>query len=94
MSIKKEEIYFRIAEGKLKTFPGLHELLKQARDHGWRIGVGSSGLMRKILFSLSQVGLDKSFDAIVSAEEVTRGKPAPDLFLEVARRIGVPPEVR
>jgi beta-phosphoglucomutase-like phosphatase (HAD superfamily) len=41
---------------------------------------------------LAAAGLARCFRATVSSEEVPRGKPAPDVFLEAARRLGVPPE--
>jgi beta-phosphoglucomutase family hydrolase len=42
---------------------------------------------------LHQIGLHESFDTIVSADDVERHKPAPDVFLEAARRLGVAPEL-
>ena len=42
---------------------------------------------------LQQIGLHESFDTIVSADDVERHKPAPDVFLEAARRLGVAPEL-
>jgi beta-phosphoglucomutase-like phosphatase (HAD superfamily) len=41
---------------------------------------------------LSASGLDELFEVTVSSEEVPRGKPAPDVYLEAARRLGVSPE--
>ena len=41
---------------------------------------------------LKQIGLHESFDTIVSADDVERHKPAPDVYLEAARRLGVAPE--
>ena len=41
---------------------------------------------------LAATGLGELFEATVSSEEVPRGKPAPDVYLEAARRLGVPPE--
>jgi HAD superfamily hydrolase (TIGR01509 family) len=41
--------------------------------------------------TLSALGLTELFDAIVTADDVVHGKPAPDIFLEAARRLGVPP---
>jgi beta-phosphoglucomutase-like phosphatase (HAD superfamily) len=41
---------------------------------------------------LERLGVDGHFDAVVTAEEVDRGKPAPDIFLAAAGRLGLPPE--
>lgn len=54
--------------------------------------VASNGSPQKTRFSLRQVGLLARFEGrLFSAAEVTQGKPAPDLFLHAARRMGVPP---
>ena len=55
------------------------------------MAVASGGTKRIITQVLEHLGIVKLFDAIVTSEDVTRQKPAPDIFLEAARRIGVPP---
>ncbi len=50
---------------------------------------GTQAIVRKTLGTL---GLIEHFDAIVAADDVVHGKPAPDIFLEAARRLGVAPE--
>ena len=54
-------------------------------------GVASSSNRPLIDAVLSAAGLDDAFAATVSSEEVPRGKPAPDVYLEAARRLGVEP---
>jgi beta-phosphoglucomutase family hydrolase len=55
------------------------------------MGVGSGSNYSVVLRILEQIGLGDFFDAIVAAEDTSRHKPEPDVFLEVARRIGVDP---
>lgn len=57
------------------------------------IAVASGGHRRIVLETLSILGLVEKFDAIVTAEDYVRGKPAPDPFLEAARRLHVAPEL-
>ena len=57
------------------------------------MAVASSGGPAKIRFSLEEVGLLEFFPVRCSAAQVQRGKPAPDLFLLAAGRLGLPPEV-
>jgi len=83
---RKLETYYRIAENNLKTFPGLHNVVEQAKQLGWPVVVGSSGTHEKIRWSLKQVNILGLFDDITSAQDVARGKPFPDLFLEAARK--------
>jgi HAD superfamily hydrolase (TIGR01509 family) len=58
----------------------------------FRLAVASSANRELIDLALSLSGLDRSFEASVSSEEVERGKPAPDVYLEAARRLGVEPK--
>jgi HAD superfamily hydrolase (TIGR01509 family) len=57
----------------------------------WRLGVASSSNRPLIDAVLDLAGLADSFTATVSSEEVPRGKPAPDVYLEAAARLGVDP---
>ncbi len=58
----------------------------------WPLGLASSSNRELIDLVLELAGLDRFFAATVSSEEVARGKPAPDVYLEAARRLGVEPE--
>jgi HAD superfamily hydrolase (TIGR01509 family) len=58
----------------------------------WSLGLASSSNREVIDLVLSAAGWSGEFAASVSSEEVERGKPAPDVYLEAARRLGVRPE--
>lgn len=58
----------------------------------FRLALASSSNREIIDAVLERSGLGSLFEATVSSEEVARGKPAPDVFLEAARRLGLPPE--
>jgi len=66
-----------------------------AREHHGKIpmAVASGGTRKIITQVLEHLSIVKLFEAIVTSEDVTRQKPAPDIFLEAARRIGVPPHL-
>ena len=89
---ERQEEYFRQARTELQTFPGLPQTLEVLAQRDIASAVASSGHPDKIRFSLKRVGLDAHFDIICSAVEVDRGKPAPDLFLLAAERLGAAPE--
>jgi HAD superfamily hydrolase (TIGR01509 family) len=59
----------------------------------FRLALASSSNRPAIDLVLEQAGLTELFETTVSSEEVARGKPAPDVFLEAARRIAVPTEL-
>ena len=65
-----------------------------AREHYGKIplAVASGGTKRIIEQVLEHLGIRSLFQAIVTSEDVVNQKPAPDIFLEAARRIGVPPQ--
>jgi beta-phosphoglucomutase family hydrolase len=56
------------------------------------MAVASGGIQVHINDVLEQIGLRQYFQAVVTSEDVQRQKPAPDIFLEAARRLGVPPQ--
>jgi beta-phosphoglucomutase-like phosphatase (HAD superfamily) len=58
----------------------------------WPLGLASSSNREVIDLVLELSGLAARFDVTVSSEEVGRGKPAPDVYLEAARRLAVAPE--
>jgi HAD superfamily hydrolase (TIGR01509 family) len=56
------------------------------------MAVATGGQMAIVTETLRTIGLGGAFEHVVSADDVAHGKPAPDIFLEAARRIDVPPE--
>ncbi|GJQ11473.1 hypothetical protein GpartN1_g3264.t1 [Galdieria partita] len=90
----KDAIYQDLARGRLSTFPGLKTLLQEASVSNIALGVGSSGTLEKIEFNLREAGILSYFERehIVSSTQVVKGKPAPDVYLEVLKRLKCPPE--
>jgi HAD superfamily hydrolase (TIGR01509 family) len=76
---------------ELPLIPGAAEAVERLAA-SFRLGLASSSNRRVIESVLATSGLDRFFEVVVSSEEVPRGKPAPDAFLEAARQIDVPPE--
>jgi HAD superfamily hydrolase (TIGR01509 family) len=76
-------------ESELQPIPGVRDAIL-ALPH--RRCVASSSLPERIAFSLRLTGLDDLFEHVFSASEVARGKPAPDLFLHAATRMGAVPD--
>ena len=72
----------------LPLLPGAVEAVERLAE-AWPLGVASSSNREVIDAVLDEAGLAGFFRATVSSEEVERGKPAPDVYLEAARRLGV-----
>ena len=90
VSHEKEVEYLKI----MAEVGPVHEIVEIARDHAGKLpmAVASGGVKPIIEKVLIHLGIRDLFVAIVTSEDVTRQKPAPDIFLEAARRIGVLPE--
>jgi HAD superfamily hydrolase (TIGR01509 family) len=88
----KEQLYRELAAGELAALPGLAALLDELARQGLPAAPATSAPAANVAFSLAALGLEGRFAAVVLGSEVPAGKPAPDIFLEAARRLGVPPE--
>ena len=75
---------------ELPLIPGAVDAVERLASR-WPLGLASSSNRELIDLVLELANLDRCFRATVSSEEVRRGKPAPDVYLEAARRLGVPP---
>jgi HAD superfamily hydrolase (TIGR01509 family) len=77
-------------QDRLPLIPGSVEAVRRVAVH-WPLGLASSSNRPLIELALELSGLASSFSAVVSSEEVPRGKPAPDVYLEAARQLEVEP---
>src|SRR5829696_6382650 len=89
---EKEAEYRRLVETHgLEPLPGAREWLAALRAAGWRQAIASSAPGENVIVMLRVLGLESSLDAIVSAEDVTIGKPDPQVFLKAAEKLRTPP---
>jgi beta-phosphoglucomutase len=89
---QKEEIYRRLVrERGIALLPGAAHWLHRLRATGWRQALATSAPRGNVEAVLPRLGLERFFDAVVVAEDVVTGKPDPAIFLEAARRLGIPP---
>ena len=92
LSLRKEAIYREVVREKgMLALPGVEPWLITLRDEGIPCVIASSTHRENITTTLEVLGLEGYFSAIVSAEDVKRGKPDPEVFLTAARRIKVEP---
>ncbi|HEX6464646.1 MAG TPA: HAD family phosphatase [Vicinamibacterales bacterium] len=88
----KEREYRRLAETHgLTPLPGAREWLESLRAGGWKQAIASSAPRLNVTTMLHVLKFDGLLDAIVAAEDVTHGKPDPEVFLTAASKLGVPP---
>jgi len=71
--------------------PGIHELLAYLKEHGIKTAIATSSPLERTLLYLGSVGLEQSFDELVSGYMVEKGKPEPDIYLYAVEKLGVKP---
>ncbi|MHB9130095.1 MAG: HAD family hydrolase [Armatimonadota bacterium] len=91
LSDRKEEIFREAIRAQITPLPGVCELVPALKSRGFHLAIGSSTPRANLDLILGTLNLLDCFDAIVSAEDVSRGKPDPQVFLCAAERLGVPP---
>lgn len=82
---------FELIDTELEPFADALETVAALAEAGVPMAVASSSPRERLDRSLARAGLTRSFAATVAGDEVTRGKPAPDMYLEAARRLGASP---
>jgi beta-phosphoglucomutase len=88
----KEQRYRELIVARLTLPPEVGELLDDLKRNGFLLAVGSSAPKANLDLVLDHVRIRDYFNACVTGEEVTEGKPAPETFLKAAIKIGVPPD--
>lgn len=88
---EKEGLYRELSRGRLAPMPGLKELIRKLKGDGIAVALATSAPEPNVTHTLGEIGLAASFAIIVRGDQVARGKPAPDVFLEAARQLDVPP---
>lgn len=88
---EKEEIYREIFQHELKPVEGLIHLLESLKSRNFRLAVATSAPRSNVGFVLDNLGVRNWFDALIDAEDVSRGKPDPEVFLKAAQRLNMNP---
>lgn len=88
---RKEAIYRALLAEDAVALPGAREMLMALHAAGYRQALGSSAPPANLEAIISLLEIAPLLDAVVSGEQVAHGKPAPDIFLAGAERLGVSP---
>ncbi|KZK74876.1 MAG: beta-phosphoglucomutase [Pelodictyon luteolum] len=87
----KDFLYRVMSRDLIAPMEGLLGFLDTARSHGIKLAIGTGAGPKNIAFVLRLLGLENAFSAIVCADDVPHGKPAPDIFLRAAELVGAHP---
>jgi HAD superfamily hydrolase (TIGR01509 family) len=88
---RKRELYLERARRGIQAIPGVQAFVADLVECGVPRGVGTSATRRDVDRILRALGLRSHFDVVVSVEDVVWGKPDPEVYVLVARRLRVPP---
>lgn len=89
---KKNNLHYKFLKEKVTAMPGLRELLTKLRTHNYKMAIASSSIRSHIDLVVKTLNINDYFNAIVSGDEVSHSKPAPDIFLMAASKLGVTPQ--
>ena len=92
ISLRKETDYQRLFRPDLKLIHGLKEFLEKADQRGISMAIASAAIPFNIDFVLDNLGIRHFFKTIVSADDVVRSKPDPEVFTLAATNLGMEPK--
>ncbi len=91
-SDEKKKIYTKILEeNEILPVPGVKEFLQRVRDAGYQMCIASGNKVEAIEYLLDRVGVRAFFSIIVTNKDASKPKPAPDIFLAAAEKLGLEP---
>ena len=87
---EKEGLYRELSRGRLTLVAGLPALLERMESQHIAVALATSAPELNVAHTLDETGLTGAFPTIVRGDQVPRGKPAPDVFIEASRQLNVP----
>jgi len=92
LEIERTALRDALLAAHIEPMPGLLDLLTALESAAIPTAIATSGKPTYVQFVLDQLGLQRRFRFALTAEDVARGKPHPDIYLLAAARLGLPPQ--
>lgn len=92
IAIEKETIYRDLYRPHVKPLPGLIQFLNELKDRGIPCAAASNSPAGNVNLVLDELGIRHYFASVITADDVSHGKPDPEIFLTSAERLGLPPQ--
>lgn len=89
---EKEAAFRQIVADDFPRMPGATSLIRRLWEEGFAVAVGSSGPAKNVALAVERLEITAYLSASVTGDDVTRGKPDPQIFLRAAEKLGVSPE--
>ncbi|MBY9005923.1 MAG: HAD family phosphatase [Candidatus Lokiarchaeota archaeon] len=91
--VELKEVYYReMVKNKLIAMPGVITLIKELKENSFKLAVATSGPPENTDLLLKTIYIDQFFDQIITAADIKKGKPAPDIFLMVSKNLNILPK--
>ncbi len=87
---EKEELYRQIIAAEFPEMPHAKSLIQDLHQIGWRIALGSSGPVENVNLAIEKLEIQELIQSAISGNDVTHGKPHPEVFLKAAEQMDVP----
>ena len=91
LQTESEDFFLEFLDDGFSTMPGLYELLEHLERHNIPKGVCTSSAIRVVSEVLRRKDMTKRFEFVLTAEDITQGKPEPEIYLKAATRFGIDP---
>jgi HAD superfamily hydrolase (TIGR01509 family) len=88
---QRNRLFLEAVPTRLRACSGLHPLLDELAARDLPLGLATSGHRQYVNLALRTLGLEDRFWAVATGDDVSRGKPAPDIYLLAAERLGMSP---
>ena len=88
----KEKYYREMIQQKLEPLPGVVELINRLKSKGFKLALGSSAPPENVELLLTGLKIKRIFDIVVTAADVDKSKPEPDVFLMASKKLKVKPQ--
>ena len=89
---KKTAIFMKVMRTDLQGMLGIVESIKRFKKSGYKLGIGTSLTRDYVEIVLQKLNVQDFFDVIVTGDEIKNGKPHPETYLTVARKLGLEPK--
>lgn len=89
---EKDVVLFELLEKETQPTKGVIALIRDLKQHGFKLGIASSGRRKLVFYFLKKLKIEHLFDTVVCAEDITHSKPHPEIFLKAAERLREEPK--
>ena len=91
-TFRRREIFVKLLEEKLTPMPGFLPLIKTLKKEKIKIGLASNRILKNISIIIKNLDIEAYFEVITGWSEAIHHKPAPDIYLEAVKSLGIDPK--